>query len=352
MNSELSQAIIQKILTTTPPAFSDAEAQDIADKHFGIKADIQRLVSERDQNFRLATADGRRFVLKISNQAEQLEVVDFQNQALLYIARKDASLPVPSVIPTLDGQLHGQVTHAGEKHFVRVLSWMNGSILHDATAIPGLAGRLGRLLAQLGLGLQGFNHPGSDPPLLWDMKRAAGLSALVIHIEEPALRQMISHTLDRFVSKVKPVLDTLRSQVIHNDMNPGNVLMDKAQPDQISGIIDFGDLTRSPLIIDLAVASAYQLSDGIDPLAGALPMIAGYHAVQPLLSTEMELLTDLIRTRLVTSLLIGSYRAALFPENREYLLISQQSARNSLVNLKDLPADVALARIREACQSV
>ncbi len=351
MNTELSQTIIQKMLTTTPPAFSDAEALGIADKHFGIKAGIQRLVSERDQNFRLATEDGRRFVLKISNHAEQLEVVDFQNQALLHVAKKDASLPVPGVIPTLDGQLHSQVKHAGERHFVRVLSWMDGSVLHDATASPGLARRLGRLLAQLGVGFQGFSHPGSNPPSLWDMKRAAGLSDLVVHIEEPDLRQMIGQTLDRFVSQVKPVLDTLRSQVIHNDMNPGNVLMDKAQPNQLSGIIDFGDLTRSPLIIDLAVASAYQLSEGGDPLAGALPMIAGYHAVEPLLDTEMELLTDLIRTRLITSLLIGSYRSILFPENREYLLISQQSARNFLINLKDLPADEALARIREACYS-
>ena len=351
MNTELSQTIIQKMLTTTPPAFSDADALDIADKHFGLKAGIQELVSERDQNFRLATEDGRRFVLKISNHAEQLEVVDFQNQALLHVAKKDASLPVPGVIPTLDGQLHSQVEHAGERHFVRVLSWMDGSVLHDATANPDLARRLGRMLAQLGVGFQGFSHPGSNPPSLWDMKRAAGLSDLVVHIEEPDLRQMISQTLDRFVSQVKPVLATLRSQVIHNDMNPGNVLMDKAQPDKISGIIDFGDLTRSPLIIDLAVAASYQLGKGDDPLAGALPMIAGYHSIMPLQDTEIELLTDLIRTRLITSLLIGSYRSILFPENREYLLISHRSARNFLKNLNDLSANEAVIRIHTACHS-
>ena len=351
MNTELSQTTIQKMLTTTPPAFSDTDALGIADKHFGIKACIQRLVSERDQNFRLATEDGRRFVLKISNHAEQLEVVDFQNQALLHVAKKDASLPVPEVIPTLDGQLHSRVKHAGAGHFVRVLSWMDGSVLHDATASPGLARRLGRMLAQLGVGFQGFSHPGSNPPSLWDMKRAAGLSDLVVHIEEPDLRQMISQTLERFVSQVKPVLATLRSQVIHNDMNPGNVLMDKAQPDQISGIIDFGDLTRSPLIIDLAVAASYQLGKGDDPLAGALPMIAGYHSIMPLQDTEIELLTNLIRTRLITSLLIGSYRSILFPENREYLLISHCSARNFLQNLNDLSANEAVIRIHTACHS-
>ena len=134
-------------------------------------------------------------------------------------------------------------------------------------------------------------------------------------------------------------------------MNLANVLMDKARPDHISGLIDFGDLTKSPLIIDLAVAAAYQLSDGDDPLGGALPMIAGYHAIRPLLNLEMELLTNLIRTRLITSLLINSYRVTLFPENREYLMISHQSATNFLMNLERLSADDALERIHAACAS-
>jgi hydroxylysine kinase len=349
MNAASSQTNIQEILTTAPPSFSDADAAAIAADHFGIQADTRLLVSERDQNFALRTGDGRRFTLKISNHAELFEVIDFQNQALLHVARTDASIPVPRVIPSLDGQLHGQVTRAGKTHFVRVLSWLEGSVCHDTTASPELAHRMGQLLARLGIAFRGFDHPGSRLPLLWDMKRAASLTELIVHIGEPGLRQMIGQALEKFVSRVKPVLDTLRTQVIHNDMNPGNVLMDKTQADQISGIIDFGDLTRSPLVIDLAVAAAYQLGKGDDPLAGVLPMIAGYHSIEPLQATEMELLTDLIRTRLITSLLIGSYRSRLFPENREYLMISYHSAKNFFVNLNRLPADKALARIREAC---
>ena len=190
---------------------------------------------------------------------------------------------------------------------------------------------------------------GSNLPLLWDIKRAASLADLIGYIEEPALRRLVEATLDRFVTRVQPVLDTLRSQVIHNDMNPGNLLIDSEKPDRISGIIDFGDLTKSPQIIDLAVAAAYQLSPGDDPLAGVLPMISGYHGIEPLQPAEMEILTDLIRTRLITSLLIGSYRATLFPENREYLLISHHSAKSFLLSLKNLPADEALERIRAAC---
>jgi hydroxylysine kinase len=351
MFMDSSETAVKKILTTTPPAFSAAQAAKIALDQYGIEGVSRPLVSERDQNFKLHCPDGRRFVLKISNHAEQHDVIDFQAKALLHVQSRDPALPLPRIIPTLDGALNGLAEHNGQAHFIRLLSWLDGSPLQEAAAGPSLARRMGRFLAQLGFALRGFDHPGAELPLLWDMKRAAALAEFTGCIEEPDLRRMVETTLDRFVSRVKPVLDTLRTQVIHNDMNPGNVLIDERDADRISGLIDFGDLTKSPLVIDLAVAASYQLATGTDPLAGILPMISGYHGVEPLLDTEMELLTDLVRTRLVTSLLIGAYRATLFPENRDYLLISYRSARNFLVNLDRLQAEAALARIRAACRN-
>ena len=336
------------MLTTTPPAFSAEDVMRAAFNNYGIRAQTRPLVSERDQNFLLDADDGKRYTLKISNSAEQLQVIDFQNKALLHVANQDPSFPLPRVIPGLNGQRHFNLESGGKTHFVRVFSWVEGRILDELPADAALTNRLGGLLARLGLALKGFDHPGSNPPSLWDMKRAAGLADLLDYIEEPGLRRLVSRTLDRFV-KLKPELDTLRTQVIHNDMSRGNVVMDKTQSDQISGIIDFGDMTRSPLIIDLAVAAAYQLSDGDDPLSGALPMITGYHAIRPLQNLEMVLLTDLIRTRLITSLLVNSYRVTLFPENREYLMISRKPAINFLTGLERLSTDDALERIETAC---
>jgi len=58
-----------------------------------------------------------------------------------------------------------------------------------------------------------------------------------------------------------------------------HILVDRCKPQNIYGIIDFGDLVRSPLIIDLAVACTYCLKSGGNPFEGALPMIAGYNAI-------------------------------------------------------------------------
>ena len=349
MNNGPFHTSVQKILTTVPPAFSKTRAVAVAADRYGISGSVEPLVSERVQNFKLTTQAGLGYTLKISNFEEKEDVIDFQNQALLHVAKQDPSLPLPRIIPTIDGQLHCRVEQDGKLHIVRMLSWLEGSIIHDASIDSGLARRLGQLLARLDSALQGYDHPGSNSPLLWDIKQYANLAELVVNIEETGLIQMIYKKLDNFVTEVKPVLETLRVQVIHNDMNPGNILMDNDRPGQIAGLIDFGDMTRSPLVIDLAVAAAYQLYEGSDPLAGALPMIAGYHDKEPLQDNEMSLLTDLIRTRLVTSLLIGTYRSTLFPENREYLLISQRPVRNSLINLSHLRTDEALSRIRSAC---
>lgn len=349
MNAESTQDIIRQMLTCTPPAFSGGQAARVTRQYFGIAAEPSPLVSERDQNFRLDAHDGQRFTLKISNRAEREQGVDFQNQALLHIAGKDPSLPVPRVIPTSDGRLHCAVEHDGHRYFVRVLSWLDGRVLGDTPADDGLTGRMGRLLARLGLALKDFEHPGSNPPSLWDLKRAGGLRALLAHIEEAQLRSLIARVLDRFDQYVSPALDELRSQVIYSDMNLDNVLLDKTDPERISGLIDFGDLVRSPLIMDPAIASAYQLSDHSDPLAGALPLIAAYHGACPLLAEELRMLPDLIRTRLVTSLLIGNFRATLFPDNREYLLTSFSAASNALARLSRSDEDEDAGRILVAC---
>ena len=349
MAIETAETLIQKLLTTEAPAFTDGAAARIALAHYGVRAlRVEALVSERDRNFRLVADDGRRYVLKFSNRAEQEQVVDFQNRALLHVAATDPDLPVPRVLPAQDGALHNAVEYRGAAHFVRLFGWLEGRVLGEAAG-ASLARSLGGLLARLGLALDGFEHPGSNPPLLWDMKRAAGLRQLLPHVTDAEIRAAANEVLDRFDSIVAPAMDQLRSQVIYGDMNLDNVLVEADHPQRICGLIDFGDLVFSPLVMDLAIAAAYQLSADEDPLAGALPMIAGFHAVRRLQASEQALIGDLVKTRLATSLLIGNYRASLFPDNRDYLLTSFEPARQALLGLgRQSPAEIT-RRIGEAC---
>ena len=53
------------VLEAKAPAYSTAEAEEIARRVFGIAASAHPLDSERDQNFRLSSGDGPDWVLKI-----------------------------------------------------------------------------------------------------------------------------------------------------------------------------------------------------------------------------------------------------------------------------------------------
>lgn len=340
---------LQGLLTTSPPEFTAAEVEKLAAEHFSIQAEANLLASERDQNFCLKTADKQRYTFKIANHAEQLAVVEFQNGALQHMAELDPGLPLPRVIANRQGDFHTRVEHGGKAHWVRLLSWVEGSVLYDSKTSPRLLDEMGQLLARMGLALKDYQHPGSNPPLLWDMKQASGLRGLLPCIEEPALRIMIEAALDRF-DDLLPDLMKMRTQVIYNDLNPDNVLVDPGNPDRISGIIDFGDLVESPLVIDLAVAAAYYLDKGDDPLAAAAPLIAGYHKLRPLLPEEMNILTGLIKTRLITSILIMSWRMSEFPENRDYLQRSHASSKAFLMSLSRLDNKSAFQQIRTFCQ--
>ena len=73
------------VIAKAPPVFSKKTAAKLLNEYYGLKAALSPLISERDQNFRVDCDDGRQFVLKIANAAEDSQVTDFQINALLHI---------------------------------------------------------------------------------------------------------------------------------------------------------------------------------------------------------------------------------------------------------------------------
>ena len=75
------------VLTVLPPTFSPEKVEAIVRDLYGIGGKFTPLDSERDQNFRLQEPSGQGWVVKIANQAEDLEALEFQaallNQLLM-----------------------------------------------------------------------------------------------------------------------------------------------------------------------------------------------------------------------------------------------------------------------------
>jgi hydroxylysine kinase len=340
------------VMTTPPPELSADAISRVLREYYGIDGTVHVLASERDQNFLVERNIGTPCVLKIANPAEATAVTDFQIAALLHVAETDPGLPLPRVVRALDGSSRKTIVGEDDReHVVRVLTWLDGIPLGNAEPRPDNAADLGSALARLGVALQDFDHPASNYSLLWDIKGAENLLTLLGNIEDQLLSATCRRHLQRFAQYTKPALKNLRSQVIYNDLHASNVLVDPQDPQKISGIIDFGDIVKSPLIIDVAVASAYLVDDSASPLARIQAFLAGYSKVRPLQQDEVDLLYDLILTRNVMTIIISHWRAARYPDNREYVLRSEALARNSINTLKALGKHAVTRALSAPCLS-
>ncbi len=323
-----------------PPPRLDAETlAQFTDTHWGLTGTLTPLTSERDLNHRLDTATGS-FTVKLSNPAEPPALTDFQTRALLHTATADPSLPTPRVIPTCDGR-HILTLPQGA---LRLMTWRPGTPVAHLPRTPALARAIGTALARLTATLAPFDHPAADHILLWDIRQFQRLAPLFPALP-PDLQPTAKAFLHRFTTDIAPALAQLSTQVVHADFNPHNLLTDPAQPDHLTGILDFGDMVRSHRICDLATACSYQI-DPADPLSLLTPLLSAYHATLPLTEAETRLLPALITARMLTTLTISSWRAARYPENAAYILRNAPSARAGLT----AAASLTPAQIKSACE--
>lgn len=346
------------VIATDTPAFSDEEAIYVARDRYGLDVSVRSLVSERDQNFHLKVADGRQYVLKIANAAEPREVTDFQIKGLIHIAGfvAEHAVPInaPEVLKTLDGASQTILDAPGGKHVARIVSYVEGVPISDRKLTTELCKNMGTYLAHLGKALRDFEHPGSDQILLWDLQQALLLRDLLKHIPSDSVRQDVAAALNDFEEFALPNFAKVRRQVIHSDFNPDNVLTDASHPDEVVGVIDFGDMLAAPLIADVAIGVSYARPEKGDPLSLMAEFVAAYHRVTPLTLPEIDMLFELIKARLCASIAILYWRVSFRDSGDPYLekiLDGESFAEHFLAQLAEIPREHAIQVFRQVCAS-
>ena len=336
--------------TDVPPDTDEEAALALVRAEWGVDGAASKLGSERDDNFHIRAADGTEYLLKVSHPAEDRAVTALQTACLLHLASSLPSLPVPRVVLTTHGfseivaALPGQAPRTA-----RLLSFLRGEPLHRARRTSEQRRQIGRTLAILDRGLATLDVPKPRFELIWDLARALQLRPLVAQIDDRERRALAAAALDDFETVALPRSGRLRRQIIHNDFNPHNLLIDREDPDVITGIIDFGDIVEAPAIYDVAVAAAYQILEDVPPLQSISELLSGYDGVARLEDVELDLLFDLIRTRLVLAVAITGFRAEAHPENRAYILRNNPASWRALERLAQIGRDEATARFRQAC---
>jgi len=156
------------------PEFDAQQAAASAQRLYALEGPLKLLHGERDLNYLISDPSGK-FVFKIANAEESRAMLDCQHR----VFERLAHARVFPLIACARKSVHGREIEtledaAGRQHYCRVLPFLEGRMWSSLeSSSTGLLHDLGHNLAALDKALAGFNHPGLERPLLWNMETTA-----------------------------------------------------------------------------------------------------------------------------------------------------------------------------------
>jgi hydroxylysine kinase len=303
--------------------------------HYGFEPRAERLTGERDENFRLIVNDGADYLLKVANPAENPAEAALQTAALLHIEKTDPELPCPRVVRGRTGSTHFCfIDECGSERIARVLTYLPGRLLGESTRSRRQRADCGRMGARLMLALRGFEHAAAQRPIVWDVQHTGHMRLLLDELPRFPFQAAARELLERIVPRIQSQLPHLRHQMVHNDLNPLNILVDPTDEERVTGVIDFGDMTHTALIADVAVCAAELIPpdclDAGEAHEAILDVTNAYHACVGLLQTELALLGALVAARLLMTLVIHEWHVQRNPANGHFKALDRDFMRTRL----------------------
>lgn len=333
-----------------PPRLSlDVVAALLAD-HYGLAGGLRPLSGEREQNLRLDGPDGCRYVVKIARASDAPGAIAFQTRVLRHLAGDLAGRGIPAVHFTKGGEpivRHG--APASDVIELRVLDYVAGQPVADGDApTPALARDAGRLLGATSVALARLDT--TPPPAFMPWNIENGL------LDDPALWALgqadigaREADLRARYQRLLPGLMRQRMQVIHGDAHLENLLRMASDADDVSGLIDFGDMSVAPLVCDAAILALGFAENASDPAAMAAAAVAGYHSTCPLTGGELDLIHEAMVARQALSVLLLDAKLSAPGLRSEALYTMRAGLMDRLGPLAELDGARVTAAIRAAC---
>ncbi|MBS3178742.1 MULTISPECIES: aminotransferase [unclassified Pseudoclavibacter] len=329
------------------PNITIDEVRRIAAELYGVAGEVRELGSQQDRNFlftepgSLPHAPSRRVLFKVSNRAVRRDEIEAQNEAMRRMHA--AGHPSPAPLPSVNGHDIETADVDGSPHSIRLLTFVEGTPLIDFEHFSAeTIAAMGTLVGQVVATLAGFEHPGLDRELQWDLRVGEQLvEELIGYVTEPERQAFVLGALEDVTAALAPLKHELPLQAIHGDLTDDNLVATAGalgRP-ELSGIIDFGDVGTGWRIAELAVAcTAVFHHDPARPLA-LLPLIRAFDAVVPLTDAEIDALWPLIVLRGATLVVSGLQQVAIDEGNdyaeealgREWTIFAVPAALDSRV---------------------
>ncbi|OBB57925.1 4-aminobutyrate aminotransferase [Mycobacterium sp. 852013-51886_SCH5428379] len=335
------------------PQVDEAAAEALAASAYGLTATAKSLGSQQDQNFLITAGGVIAGVLKIANPAFNEVEIAAQDAAAELIAEAEPALRVAVPLPNTDGRactrVDGFFGPSGGTAYVRLLRYLPGGALVDCEHLsPSAVAALGDVAGRVSRALRDFAHDGLDRALQWDLRYGHEVvTALAEHVDDPVQQARLRDAARDAWTRIERVAGELPQQAVHLDVTDANVVVSRAADGSMrpDGVIDFGDLTRTWAVSELAIAASSVLGHpGTEP-ESVLPAVAAFHAVRPLTDPEIEALWPLVVLRTAVLIVSGAQQAALEPDNA-YLTAQSDGEQRMFEQALSVPAEVMTDAIR------
>ena len=323
------------------------EAEAFGRRLWLLELDAVRLDTEKDDTFRVETTNGRRYVLKVSNPAEDPSEIDFECRLMEQAGA--CGVPVPRLLRDAEGRIAAPICdEAGQSRVARLMTFVDGVPLDSTDSSARERERVGETLAALRHATAEFRHAADGRRCAWDVTHLPDLRPLLEHVDCGGHAALLRAAFERYMAEAAPRVPGLRRQVLHNDFSKSNIIVDHDDPAFVTGIIDFGDAVRTAIAIDLSTALLNQLPrdaadrDVDDLFAEGRDLLRGYLRHADLTADEHELLPHLVMGRVVARALITLSRAEAMPQNRAYIMRNTEQGWGQLAwFMERSPAQIA-----------
>lgn len=274
---------------------------------------ISKMDGYGSQNYRVETPE-QTYVLKYYTSQEDKALVEAEEAMVLA-----ASSGVNPMLPVSERPLIG----AGDG-FARLLPYLDGQFLNQVPLSETLLASFGLIIAQLHSSLDQIRNPVIEARRIpWDLKYVLDNEGKLDCISNPKDRVLVDYFLDQFAHLVLPKQAQFTWSIIHNDLNENNVLV---SGEEVSGIIDFGDIVYAPKIYDVGIALTYAIMLNPENWEECTRhVLRGYCQLNVLTEIEIDALYYIIAARLCTSVL-NSAEAKQQQVDTDYILISEVPA--------------------------
>jgi len=293
-------------------------------RYYGLEGGLFRLGGE-NLNYRLSTATGEKYVLKIVGDNSTPESAELELNLLEHARNADFPVNLPFIIKNYSKQTETRIKlpALGPKR-LRIISYIDGEMLENHSDISiDLLKSVGKSLALFDKAIEDFDHPAAHLGHDWELVHAGRQQKKMHFIEDPDLREQVAWAFDLW-HQVRDCLADLPHQVIHGDANKENILV---QGDSVVGLVDFGDACYNPRICELAVCLAYVMMDRDDPMDAAAVVIDAYTEEIELSEEELAVLFPLVCSRLAVSICMATSRKSENPENTNWFVSLEPAAR-------------------------